>query len=81
MSILPVERKMTILEELNVHGKVNAADLARLFDVTTETIRRDLGLLENDGRRETVIMKSRFSSAFAVHSRYIFWDYSFWYSC
>jgi DeoR/GlpR family transcriptional regulator of sugar metabolism len=49
VSTFPVERKMTILEQLNVHGKVNAADLALLFDVTTETIRRDLDLLENEG--------------------------------
>ncbi|MGD8190723.1 DeoR/GlpR family DNA-binding transcription regulator [Brevibacillus ginsengisoli] len=49
MSILAVERKKIILDQLQVTGKVNASELARLFDVSMETIRRDLDLLEKEG--------------------------------
>ncbi|MED4750686.1 DeoR/GlpR family DNA-binding transcription regulator [Brevibacillus choshinensis] len=49
MSILAIERKKTILDQLQATGKVNAADLASLFDVSMETIRRDLDLLEKEG--------------------------------
>lgn len=47
--MLAVERKKTILDQLQAKGRVNAADLARLFDVSMETIRRDLDLLEKEG--------------------------------
>lgn len=49
MLVLPVERKKTILDLLNTNGKVNAAELAQTFDVSMETIRRDLDLLEKEG--------------------------------
>ncbi|KRF42186.1 DeoR/GlpR family DNA-binding transcription regulator [Paenibacillus sp. Soil787] len=48
-SILAEERKNAILERLQTHGRVNAADLAQLFDVSMETIRRDFDMLEKDG--------------------------------
>lgn len=47
--ILSAERKLNILEQLHAHGKVNAVEIARLFDVSMETIRRDLDSLEKEG--------------------------------
>jgi len=49
MSVLSVERKTAILDRLQAYGKVNAAELARLLDVSMETIRRDLDVLEKEG--------------------------------
>lgn len=49
MSVLSVERKTAILDWLQAYGKVNAAELARLLDVSMETIRRDLDVLEKEG--------------------------------
>lgn len=40
------ERKNLILHELENYGKVSVKQLAKKFDVTTETIRRDLDALE-----------------------------------
>lgn len=47
--MLAIERRNTILSRLNVDGKVIVADLSREFNVTEETIRRDLEKLENEG--------------------------------
>lgn len=47
--MLAIERRNTILSRLNSDGKVIVADLSREFDVTEETIRRDLEKLENEG--------------------------------
>ncbi|WP_152393831.1 DeoR/GlpR family DNA-binding transcription regulator [Paenibacillus guangzhouensis] len=49
MSVLSMERKTEILDRLHAYGKVNAAELARLLDVSMETIRRDLDVLEKEG--------------------------------
>ncbi|WP_028400170.1 DeoR/GlpR family DNA-binding transcription regulator [Ectobacillus panaciterrae] len=49
MSILPEERKNEILNELKRNGKVKVIDLAKQFNVSEETIRRDLTLLEENG--------------------------------
>ncbi|RNB89703.1 DeoR/GlpR transcriptional regulator [Brevibacillus fluminis] len=49
MSILAVERKKFVLDQLQTSGKVNASELSRVFDVSMETIRRDLDLLEKEG--------------------------------
>lgn len=51
---MSVERKSAILERLQADGKVNAAALARDFDVSMETIRRDLDLLEKEGMLKRV---------------------------
>ena len=40
------ERLAGILEQLSGNGSVNVGDLAKSFDVSLATIRRDLGLLE-----------------------------------
>lgn len=47
--MLAIERRNTILKKLSEEGKVLVADLAKEFDVTEETIRRDLEKLDNDG--------------------------------
>ncbi len=47
--MLAIERRNTILARLSLEGKVIVADLAREFDVTEETIRRDLEKLDRDG--------------------------------
>ncbi len=47
--MLAIERRNTILARLSLEGKVIVSDLAREFDVTEETIRRDLEKLEREG--------------------------------
>ena len=47
--MLAIERRNAILAKLNTEGKVIVANLGREFDVTEETIRRDLEKLDNDG--------------------------------
>lgn len=42
------ERREKILDELSMRNRVEVAELAELFDVSMETIRRDLELLEKD---------------------------------
>lgn len=44
-----VERQQLIERILLEEGRVAVVDLARRFDVTTETVRRDLGVLEDAG--------------------------------
>lgn len=43
------ERQERIAQTVSEAGRVVVADLARLFDVTTETIRRDLAVMETRG--------------------------------
>ena len=47
--MLAIERKGKILEQLSLEGKVVVSDLAKFFDVTEETIRRDLEKLDKEG--------------------------------
>ncbi|MCD9022932.1 DeoR/GlpR family DNA-binding transcription regulator [Cohnella silvisoli] len=54
MSLAGEERKSSIMNLLNEKGKVIANELAQLFDVTTETIRRDLDELEKDNKLKKV---------------------------
>ncbi len=49
MSVSSVERKKKIIDEINRTGKVKVVDLAGFFQVSTETIRRDLDGLEESG--------------------------------
>ncbi len=44
--MLGIERRKKIMQQLNEHQKVYVQDLSRLFNVTDETIRRDLEKLE-----------------------------------
>lgn len=47
--MLPIERRNEILTKLTLEGKVIVADLAQQYNVTEETIRRDLDKLEKEG--------------------------------
>lgn len=47
--MLAIERRNAILSKLQTEKKVVVSDLSTLFDVTEETIRRDLEKLENEG--------------------------------
>jgi len=47
--MLAFERRSQILSEIESLGSVLVADLAKKYDVTEETIRRDLEKLENEG--------------------------------
>ena len=47
--MLAIERRREILARLQSEGKVIVSELARDFDVTEETIRRDLERLDKDG--------------------------------
>lgn len=54
MSLTYEERKQTILARLSTEGKVQVHALAEMFQVSTETIRRDLDRLEKEGRLRKV---------------------------
>jgi transcriptional regulator, DeoR family len=47
--VYATERQELIERLLIEEGRVSVVDLARRFEVTTETVRRDLGLLEHSG--------------------------------
>ncbi|MBE3595762.1 MAG: DeoR/GlpR transcriptional regulator, partial [Hydrogenibacillus sp.] len=48
--MLGVERRKKIMELLLLHGNVVVSDLSKRFNVTEETIRRDLEKLEKEGQ-------------------------------
>lgn len=50
--MLAAERRNEILTQLRMEGKVIVADLSKKYDVTEETIRRDLERIEQDGFAE-----------------------------
>lgn len=52
--LLPHERHFRILEQARSHSRVEVSVLAQDLDVTTETIRRDLALLERQGQLRRV---------------------------
>ncbi|WP_308637969.1 DeoR/GlpR family DNA-binding transcription regulator [Paenibacillus silvisoli] len=54
MSLASEERKKRILESLAIQGKVIVNELSQHFEVTTETIRRDLDDLEKEGKLKKV---------------------------
>ncbi|MCL6443812.1 MAG: DeoR/GlpR family DNA-binding transcription regulator, partial [Alicyclobacillus sp.] len=48
--MLPAERQQKIVELINERGSVRVTELSQLFDVTEETVRRDLDKLAAEGR-------------------------------
>lgn len=54
MSLAGEDRKISIMTLLNEKGKVIARELALLFEVTTETIRRDLDELEKENKLKKI---------------------------
>ncbi len=69
--MLAIERRNAILARLTVDGKVIVADLARDFDVTEETIRRDLEKLDKEG-----LAKKTYGGAVANQSNHADLPYS-----
>jgi len=47
--MLPTERRLAIVDEIRERPMVRADELARRFDVSVETVRRDLRALQRDG--------------------------------
>ncbi len=45
----PEERQQAIAAQVISHGRASVAELAQTFDVTTETVRRDLAVLDRAG--------------------------------
>ena len=48
--MLAIDRRNDIMEQIRQEGSVRVTDLSEKYDVTEETIRRDLEKLENEGR-------------------------------
>jgi DeoR family fructose operon transcriptional repressor len=53
-TLFAVERRRLMVERLKARGRLDAADLAREFDVTSETVRRDLAALAELGLLQRV---------------------------
>jgi DeoR family fructose operon transcriptional repressor len=51
---LAEERKLIIMESLKLDGKVMVIPLAQRLDVSAETVRRDLQVLEKEGQLKRV---------------------------
>ncbi|MEC0230413.1 DeoR/GlpR family DNA-binding transcription regulator [Paenibacillus alba] len=54
MSLTFEDRRMTILNQLEMEGKVQVHHLSELLAVSTETVRRDLDRLEKEGKLRKV---------------------------
>ena len=50
--MLALERRNLILEKLQAEKKVVVSELSQLYEVSEETIRRDLDKLEKEGHQE-----------------------------
>ncbi|MFT4044899.1 MAG: DeoR/GlpR family DNA-binding transcription regulator [Gordonia sp. (in: high G+C Gram-positive bacteria)] len=48
------ERQQAIAEQVDTHGRASVSALATRFEVTSETVRRDLAVLERAGRLQRV---------------------------
>ena len=48
--MMALERQRRIVELVNDRGSVRVAEISKIFDVTPETVRRDLDLLEEEGK-------------------------------
>ena len=58
--MLAIERRNRILEKLQKDKRVVVSELSRLYQVSEETIRRDLEKLENDGLVNQKLWRSSF---------------------
>ena len=61
--MLAIERRNEILARLTANGKVIVSELAKDFDVTEETIRRDLEKLDHEG-----LASKTYGGAIAKHT-------------
>lgn len=48
--MMAVERQRRIVELVNERGSIRVTEISQMFDVTPETARRDLDILEQDGK-------------------------------
>ena len=69
------ERRRQIASLTAVEGRVNVTELSERFDVTAETIRRDLAVLDRDGVVQrvhggAVSNQSYLTTEFPLHTRY-----------
>nr|WP_275431626.1 DeoR/GlpR family DNA-binding transcription regulator [Salinicoccus roseus] len=66
MEVFPEERKKYIMERLGKSSKVRVTEISEKFSVSTETVRRDLDVLERDGLVKRVYggaVKTEFQNA------------------
>lgn len=72
----PIKRRKHILDELNKFGEVTVIKLSEMLNVTSETIRRDLSLLESEGKitkihggavKKQVVQEDAFSARIEAH--------------
>lgn len=69
--MLAIERRNVILSKLQTDKKVVVSDLSALFDVTEETIRRDLEKLENEGLAKKTYGGAVLNESFNIDLPYI----------
>lgn len=71
-----IKRRKHILDELNKFGEVTVIKLSEMLNVTSETIRRDLSLLESEGKitkihggavKKQVVQEDAFSARIEAH--------------
>jgi DeoR/GlpR family transcriptional regulator of sugar metabolism len=60
------QRRQTIIAELNINGEVSVDSLAKQFDISEVSIRKDLTSLENSG-----LLLRRYGGAIALPSEII----------
>ena len=66
--MLALERRNLILEKLQTEKKVVVSELSQLYEVSEETIRRDLDKLEKEAVSSTKFQKKR-SAAILTSSK------------
>jgi len=49
MSLFSIERRKVIIDHARTSGRADVTELAKLLEVSTETVRRDLNVLEKEG--------------------------------
>ncbi len=72
----PIKRRKHILDELNKFGEVTVIKLSETLKVTSETIRRDLSILESEGQitkihggavKKQVVQEDEFGARIDIH--------------
>lgn len=71
MIVMVQERLYKIMQLVNTNGMVNAADLSRDFNVSIETVRRDLEYLDNEGKLKRVYGGAVANSSHGVERDYM----------
>ena len=72
----PIKRRKHILDELSKFGEVTVIKLSETLKVTSETIRRDLSILESEGQitkihggavKKQVVQEDEFGARIDIH--------------